>query len=179
MTMKSYPEDTSAAAVILSNYGEAYVSINAVAPSMNFERHVRIKILKSEGVDWANASVLLYHEGADEEKLTNLKAVTYNLENGKIVESKMEKTAIFRDKFNRYFNRVKFTLPNVKVGSVLEYSYTIMSDFVTNFPDLKFQYDIPVRHSEFWAIIPDFFTYEKYMAGYVPVTDYTVKPVPA
>jgi transglutaminase-like putative cysteine protease len=175
LKMTTYAPDSSAAAVILCDYGEAYLSLSVAGAKLNFERHVRIKILKKEGLDQANASILLYHDGSTEEKVTGLKAVTYNLEGGKVVETKMSKDGIFKEKYDRDFNVQKFTLPNVKVGSVFEYSYTIPSDFFTNFPNWKFQYEIPVRHSEYWAMIPEYFFYEKYMQGYLSCF-YEMKP---
>jgi len=172
LVMTTYPEDESAPAVILEDYGEAYVSITASNASLIVKRHVRIKILKKEGLKWADIAIQLYHSGAAHEKVSNLKAVTYNLENGKITEHKLSKDGIFRERFNRNFNVEKFTMPNVKEGSVLEYSYTIYSDFIANFPNWQFQYTIPVRLSEYWEIIPDFFVMEKYMQGYIASTGY-------
>jgi hypothetical protein len=87
----------------------------------------------------------------------------------------MSKDGIFKEKFDRYFNIQKFTLPNVKEGSVIEYSYTVYSQFITNFPNWQFQYDIPVRWSEYWARFPEFFIFEKYMQGYLSPTTYEVK----
>ncbi len=175
MTMTTYLGDSSASAVVLVDYGEAYILATSISAKMTFERHVRIKILKKEGTGWANAMIPLYKAGSTEENVSNLKATTYNLENGKIVESKMSKDAIFRENFNRNLIHHKFTLPDVKEGSVLEYSYKVNSDFLTNFPNWQFQRTIPTRLSEYWAIIPDFFTFEKYMQGYVPVSSYEVK----
>jgi len=175
LTMTSYALDTSASAVVLMDYGKAYISINTVAISLNFECHVRIKVLKKDGLDAADIEIPLYHNSSgDEEKVSSFKAVTYNLENGKVVESKLEKSAIFKEKFNRNINVQKFTFPNVKEGSVIEYSYTKMSDFITNFPNWQFQREIPVRHSEYWALIPDFFVMEKYMQGYLTPTSFEV-----
>ena len=139
MTMKSYEHDTSAAAVVLVDYGEAYIQATSVVVNMTFERHIRIKILKKEGTDWANAVIPLYHSGSSEEKVTQLKASTFNMENGKMVETKLSKDGIFREKFNRNFNHQKFTFPDVKEGSVIEYSYKITSDFFVNFPNWQFQ----------------------------------------
>lgn len=175
MTMTMYPGDSSAAAVVLTDYGEAYIQSSVSTTIMTFERHVRIKILKKEGLSWANAIIPLYQAGTTEEKVTSLKASTYNLEGGKIVESKMPKDAIFKEKFNRNINHHKFTLPNVKEGSVIEYSFKINSEFFTNFPNWAFQRSIPTRHSEYWAIMPTFFIYERYMQGYLPVTHYETK----
>ena len=173
LKMTSYSPDSSADAVILEDYGIAYINVSTVV-LMTFERHVRVKILKKEGLSWADVQIFLYHSGSDDEKVSNLKASTYNLEAGKIVETKMLKDGIFKEKFNRNFNVQKFTLPNVKEGSVIEYSYKINSEFVTNFPNWEFQSRIPTRHSEYWAIIPEFFLYEKYMQGYIS-TAYEIK----
>src|SRR5690349_21346335 len=116
MTMSSYDKDSSAAAVILADYGEAYASMGASTASLIFERHLRIKIIKKEGLSWADASIPLYSSGTDDERISTLKASTYNLENGKIVETKMAKDGRFKEKFNRTINLEKFTLPNVKEG---------------------------------------------------------------
>lgn len=175
MQMTSYPLDSSASAVVLVDYGEAYITVNTVSASLKFERHVRIKILKKEGLSWADAMVQLHFNGSAEEKVSGLKASSYNLENGKIVETKMSKEGVFKEKFNNYMNLQKFTVPGVKEGSIVEYSYTVLSDFIHYFPNWQFQYSIPVRHSEYWAMLPEFFFFEKYMQGYVPVTGYEVK----
>lgn len=175
MTMTVYDKDSSAVAVILYDYGKAYVNINNVSSSLVFERQVRIKILKKEGLSWADVSIPLYISGSTEEKVSGLKAVTYNLEQGKIVETKMSKDGIFKEKFNRNTNYQKFTLPNVREGSIIEYSYTVISEFLANFPNWQFQYSIPTRQTDYWAIIPDFFEMQRYMQGYISPTIYETK----
>ena len=162
MKMTLYDKDSSAAAVFLVNYGKAYIEIVVDDPVLTYERHVRIKILKKDGLSWADASILLYHTTSSDEKVTTMKASTYNLENGAMVETKLSKEGIFKEKYNRNYNKQKFTLPNVKVGSVIEYTYTVKSDFYTSFPNWQFQKDIPVRWSEYWAIFPEVFKYEKF-----------------
>jgi hypothetical protein len=175
MKMTVYDKDSSASAVILVDYGIAYITINNSNPILNYERHRRIKILKKEGLDFANSSILTFQSGSSEERVQNLKASSYNLENGKVVETKMSKDGVFKEKYDRNFNQQKFAIPNAKEGSVIEYSYKKTSDFFTNFPNWQFQYSAPVRLSEYWAMIPDLFRYEKYMQGYVPVSNYEVK----
>jgi hypothetical protein len=174
--MTVYEKDSSAEAVVLVDYGEASLSINTNIVKLRFERHVRIKILKKEGLGWADAVIKLYESGGDGEKISNLKASTYNLENGKVIESKMAKESVFKEQLNRYYKLQKFTLPSVKVGSVLEYTYTVSSDLYTLFPNWEFQKSIPVVHSEYWAMIPEFFIYEKYMQGYLTANAYEVVP---
>lgn len=170
LKMTYYSKDSSASALILADFGESEITYNqANGFQLEFERITRIKILKKDGFEWADFSIPLYHSGSSDEKLFGLKAVTYNLENGKIVESKVKNDAVFKEKVNENVEIMKITWPNVKEGSVLEISYKVSSDFLFNFQDWEFQQTIPVVWSEYRAGIPEFFTYEKYMQGYVPL----------
>ncbi|HRG08244.1 MAG TPA: DUF3857 domain-containing protein [Cyclobacteriaceae bacterium] len=177
LKMTYYAKDSSAAAVVLVDYGEAYLSITSQTAQLTFERHVRIKILRKEGLKWGDVAILLRQAGSREERVSNLKATTYNLTDGKVAESKLNKDGIFKEKFNRSFIQQKFTMPDVKEGSVIEYSYKVNSDFYTYFPNWQFQRTIPVVWSEYWAMIPDFFQYEKYMQGYLQVAISETKPM--
>src|SRR5690349_17369419 len=71
MKMTVYDKDSSAAAVMLVDYGEAYIQVNTVSATMNFERHVRIKVLKKEGLEYADVEVPLHISGTAEEKVIN------------------------------------------------------------------------------------------------------------
>lgn len=171
LKMVSYAKDTSAAAVILTDYGQSSLVYNqSQGFTLLFERITRIKILRKEGLDWATFSIPLYKDGSTDEKLSGLKGVTYNLENNKIVETKLKNDAVFREKVNENLDIMKLTLPGVKVGSVVEITYKVMSDFLFHFQDWEFQSTIPVRWSEYRAIIPEYYHYDKYTQGYVPLT---------
>lgn len=165
--LQYFEQDSAAVAVVLADYGRAYINVNI--GKLVFERHTRVKILKKEGLDYASGSILLYHSGSSEETVSNLKGVTYNLEDGKLEETKLSKSSIFTEKYNRNYNLQKFAFENVKVGSIIEYSYTVYSEFFFNFPSWEFQSTIPTIWSEYRAEIPDFFFYEKYMQGYLPL----------
>src|SRR5262245_22153672 len=143
MTMTVYPKDSSASSVVLLNYGKAYIDRRGSPDDpqyyLVFERHTRIKVLTKDGLSAADVSIPLRKVGTTEEKVTNLKATTYNLEGGKIVEQDLSKDGIFKEKFNRYFYLQKFTMPGVKEGSIIEYSYNVLSEFWTQFPNWQFQ----------------------------------------
>jgi hypothetical protein len=153
LKMSVYEKDTGAAAVILCDYG--------VFDGQNFEftRHCRIKILKKEGGEWANQN-----EYTVENLILDGK--TYNLENGVIVESKLKKESIFSERINRQVNMYRFSLPNVKEGSVIEFRYT-KQGLPFNW---EFQYDIPVQWSEFRMIESEFVTVQKSFSGYFPLS---------
>ncbi|AKQ46972.1 hypothetical protein TH63_17130 [Rufibacter radiotolerans] len=168
LKMKAYAKDTSAAAVILADYGRSYFTY-ASDFKVNFERVIRIKILKKTGYDWANMVVPYYQKtGVGKEQVSNIKGVTYNLEDGKIMKVKMDDKAIFDEKESANWSNKKFTLPAVKEGSVLEISYAITSDFLFNLRDWTFQRSIPVVHSEYRASIPEYYQYKHIPQGYEP-----------
>lgn len=169
--MTRYDKDSSAAAVVLVDYGESMIQYDqSNGFTLQFERLTRIKILTKDGLDWANFSIPLYHDGSDDEKVVGLKGVTYNLENGKVVETKLKNDAVFKEKQEANIDITKVTMPNVKVGSVIELTYSVRSDFIFNFQDWEFQSTIPTVWSEYRARIPEYFHYDKYMQGYIQLT---------
>jgi len=166
LTMKSYARDTGACAVILSDYGFSYFTEQG---QINFERHTRIKIFNKNGYKYANFEIPLYVKNSNKEKITELDGATYNLENGKKVKEKMKNSAVFEEKKDENHIISKFTLPAVKEGSIIEFKYTVQSDFIFNFHDWQFQYDIPVIWSEYYARIFDNIFYNQTMKGYIPL----------
>jgi hypothetical protein len=171
LEMNSYKSDTSAAAVILCDYGRSYfIYTEKDNFQIVFEHHRRIKVLKKAGYDWANVAIKFYHTGnSGREKVGSIKANTYNLVKGKIIKDKLSKKDQFTENISRNWSAVKFTFPNVKEGSIVEYKYSIKSDFVFNYRNWQFQYSIPVLWSEYTASIPEFFNYNKSLKGYEPL----------
>ncbi|MCU0419478.1 MAG: DUF3857 and transglutaminase domain-containing protein [Cyclobacteriaceae bacterium] len=168
LKMTMYEKDSSAAAVILADFGISELRYDqAKGFHLFFERVRRVKILTKEGFDWANFNIFLYNDLTGEEKISGLKAVTYNLENGKVVETKVKNESIIKEKYNENISISKVTWPNVKTGSVLELTYNVTSDFIFNFHDWEFQAKIPTKWSEYRTRIPEYFFYEKFMQGYV------------
>ncbi|MEI9921646.1 MAG: DUF3857 domain-containing protein [Bacteroidota bacterium] len=168
MKMTIYPKDSSAEAVVLCDYGTSTIDYsNTDGFYLNFERILRIKVLTKDGLKYGELSIPLYHIGATEERLTGLKVVTYNLENGKIVETKAKSDGFFKEETNKNLNLMKVAATNVKEGSVIEFTYKVKSEFTFNFQDWQFQSTIPVRWSEYRAEIPEYFNYQKYMQGYI------------
>ncbi|MDH5610638.1 MAG: DUF3857 domain-containing protein, partial [Cyclobacteriaceae bacterium] len=165
--MTVYAEDSSAEAVILGDYGVAYFTyLQSSGFMLKFERHTIIKILTKDGYKWADHEVGLYHNNGNNENFSGLKGFTYNYEDGKVVKTKLEKASVFREERNEYWDLQKFTMPDVKEGSVIEYTYSISSDFDFNLRSWQFQYDIPVRWSEYRTDVPEYFQYRKVTQGY-------------
>ncbi|MBN2611957.1 MAG: DUF3857 and transglutaminase domain-containing protein [Bacteroidales bacterium] len=166
MEMTVYPKDTNARAVVLADQGYStfiYTEDGGLQLQTKIER--RIKIINQQGMDWADGEIFLYHSGNSKEEVTYLKGFTYNLVNGKIEKTKISADAKFEEEINDFLVAQKFTFPDVKPGSVLEYSYTVTSDYPTPDPWL-FQYDIPVVESQYTFEIPEFVQFKEQSRGY-------------
>ena len=172
---KVCPSDTSAAAAVLYNSGRTYFNYSGDEGfEIVTEISTKIKIYKKEGYDFANHSERIYIGGNGSEKVTVSKAVTYNLVGDKIEKSKLGSDGEFTEKVNKFWNRKKITMPNVKVGSIIEYKITITSPYTWNFPEWEFQKQIPVVYSEYITLIPEYFIYNTHMKGYfAPKSDKT------
>ncbi len=136
-----------------------------------FRRHVRYKILNKNAYDLANMDIMLYRSSGSsaKEHVLSMNAATYNLENGKIVESKLAKDAKFTEMLDRNYTIKKYALPNVREGSIIEFRYTIESDFIFTLRGWAFQSDIPTLWSEYNVRIPEYFNYKVNVNGYLPV----------
>jgi len=164
----TYEIDSSASAVVLADIGSTvFEGNNKSSFSLVFKNYRRAHILNKNGYDIANVEIPLYTNGDMEEELQNLKAVTYNLENGKVVETKLEvKTAVFKDKINKNLVIKKFTFPNIKAGSIIEFEYKVHSDYIFNLQPWDFQGQFPRLWSEYRVAMPAFYTYVTLAQGY-------------
>ena len=180
LKMSSYDKDTTAPALILGDYGETNVKLSLEEGWYYvFTRHQRIKIFNKSAYDLANQKVYLTNYGSKSERINGLKAASYNIENGKTVKSEMDKNAVFDEKVDNHNTKVNFTIPNVKEGSVIEYTYSIKSPYVIFIPDWDFQSDIPALWSEYRVSYPEYFNYKKLQQGYLnfDVNEVSTRPV--
>lgn len=169
LTMTRYENDTTADALLLFDNGYARLELT---PDYNFQvvfdRHFRLKIFKKSAFPYAEFTVKLYSTGVSgKEQIKSVKAATYNLENGKIVQTKLEKENIYTEKEKNY-TTTKFAFPQVKEGSVIELSYTVTSDFIYGFQDWTFQHSYPAAWSQYSFSIPEYFNYRQSAKGYLP-----------
>ncbi|WP_216690017.1 DUF3857 domain-containing protein [Hymenobacter siberiensis] len=160
LTAAPFVGDSAAAAVVLCDFGRSRLKGQGGGFQVIFERVTRIKILKKPGYEYATVEIPLYHRDDNQEKMSNLRGFTYNLVNNAVEKTRLETSGAFLEKRTPTVNVQKFTLPNVRVGSVVEFAYTLTSDFLFNFQDWTFQRDIPVRWSEYRVSIPSFYRYK-------------------
>lgn len=165
---KANPKDTTAPATILFKKARTFFTFNKDNGfSANHVYEFKIKIYKKEGLKWADQKVRFYigYETLNQDLLEFSNAVTYNLENGSIVKTKLDNQGTFKKKVNKFWNEKTITLPNVKEGSIIEYKYTLKSENIVKLPDFDFQYDIPVSYFEYKTDIPEYYIYKTLLVG--------------
>lgn len=158
--------DTGASAIIMADIGSSAFDVGNEWFIQVYKRYRRIKILNKNAYDMADVEIELYREGSKEEMLQNVKAVTYNLENGKVVETKLDNKGVFTEKLDKNHILKKFTLPNVKEGSIIEISYTVNSEFPYHLRPWAFQGQHPVLWSEYEVELPEYYEYIFISQGY-------------
>lgn len=166
--------DSSANAIMLNEFGRSSVFVDDYDNriKLQHEYHVLIRINNKEGFKKANFEIPSYKRGSYiRDYFDELKAVTYNLENGRIEKTELENKKVFRENYSAYLDLNKFTLPNIKEGSIIEVSYRTLEQDLFNFKTWEFQDDIPKIQSQYIAIIPASFAYNVVLRGPYKLTD--------
>jgi hypothetical protein len=97
---------------------------------------------------------------------TEIKAATYNLNNGTIKQDLLRKEQVFTDKVSKNQYIKKFTLPGITAGSVIDVEYTIKTEYYDILPTWFFQSEYPTLWSEFQVEIPSILHYTYAAKGY-------------
>ena len=172
LSQKRHKTDTSAVASIIFSRGLSYIEyIQGEGFKAVTDVETKIKVYKKEGFSYGDYGVNYYNNGQASQLVGFSKAVTYNLENGIIVKSKLKSENEFKEIISETRAVKKIAMPNVKEGSIIEYKYTIRSPagYIASLPEWNFQREIPVDYSEFTTRIPQYYTYNKFLKGYLQV----------
>ena len=144
LEMTVYPPDTSAAVVVLYRNQEVEATISS---ALGFARRIihteRIKILKESGKDYADFKIYYSTDCEPREYVEGIKVVTYNKENGKTIVNKLPRKLIFDEEVSENRRAVSFSPQNVRVGSVVEITFTYESPYV--FPSRNMTRSCPVK----------------------------------
>lgn len=194
LQMTTYADDSSAAAVVLCRLTDVNFTIQQNGYLVDYHEKIRIKILKPEGVRWANMTIPYYKTDKDknklkvskfslmtgdvngnflqsgsfldnamgdfgEESVEDLKVVAYNLEGSKTKKSSLKKKDVVKEQLNDEEYQLRFTAPDVKVGTVIECEYTVHSDLFYMIHDWYAQCEIPVVYAKLYMDVPCYLIY--------------------
>ncbi len=156
LEMESFPQDTNAAAVVLCEFGESYITGQF---TLDYKVHRRIKIVKEAGYDWGTVAISYYAKDRSQ-VVKSIKGQTFTLSpDGEVVKHKLDKKSIFEEDVDGKRKRKKFTLPKLQPGAIIEYQYTIQSKSPLHLRGWSFQNSEPTLISEYRVWIPDFVRY--------------------
>lgn len=169
---KQHKTDTAAPAAFIFKKARTefkFTENNGFSPTTIFQ--VKIKIYKKEGMKWATFKIPYYvdSETMDDEYVDIISGYTYNLEEDKIVKTKVTGEGKFREKMNENWVVKTVTFPNVKEGSVIELEYKIKSPYISTLPEFQYQYEIPVNAAHYRTLVPETYIYNAFRKGYVEV----------
>jgi hypothetical protein len=162
MTACDFEKDANAE--VLIDKGDLYYDSQW---NVTIERHKRIKIFNDNGKENANVR-LEYISYEHLEYITGLQAETINLTDGKVEITKIDKKQIYTQAIDKYRSAITFSMPNVKAGSIIEFKYNWTTSDLTNMPPWYFQEKIPVRYSEIFTHIPEYFYFTVQSKVYKP-----------
>lgn len=176
LNMKIYEPDTTATAIILYDIGKSNYRYTSNEFSLITQHSVKIKILKPEGKQYADVAIPYYspeQHQENREAIYDLEACAYNLENGKQVKTSTKNDFIVRERIDKNYMQLKFSIPSVREGTVIEYRYKQASDYYLQLEDWTMQTEIPVVYSEYSILIPNIFVFNIEMQGkeYIEVTE--------
>ncbi|MEO7215237.1 transglutaminase domain-containing protein [Mucilaginibacter sp.] len=177
MSMKKYNKDTAARAVVLNEYGLARISDNSEGNiRLSLDYHVKIKLLTTKGFDKATVEIPLRILSNSEEEASDIKGyTTYLDDSGNHQTVELDSKSAFTTKENKYWKTVKFTLPNLRPGCIIEYKYTTKSAALGLFPSWKLQDDIPKVNSRYDVHIPGFWNFNISLRGNLKLTKNTAE----
>jgi len=87
----------------------------------------------------------------------------------------MASDAKFSSRFDKNYIIKKFTLPNVKEGSIIEFSYKTFSAFIFSLDEWYFQGNYPCKYSSFTLKLPEYYQYKRAVGGYINLFQSTPK----
>ncbi len=158
-----YQKDQAATAIMLYEKGNNYFDVIHQRIWLIKEYHGKIKILTDQGYGEGTISIPIYKGENSSEKVEAVRAITHN----GTLKTSLSPNGLYTKQINENWSELTFTFPNIKVGSILEYRYKLISPFIYNLNGWTFQSGIPKIYSEYNASIPANYRYNRNLSGYL------------
>lgn len=141
---KALSNDVDYDALVLERKQATFFSPDGMEFTNNTRVRERILITTEAGLKYATKQIRTYIKGETNEKVTDITGATYNLVDGEVIKTDLDPSGVFNEVKNEYFGVTKFTMPAVRVGSIIEFSYKKVSPY-PSIEDIDIQYDIPIN----------------------------------
>lgn len=169
---KAYLLDTAAGALVLSEFQDSrFVILNGVGQEIQYNYRTQIKIQQVNGLDAATVTIKLNKFWGLTETVSDLDGSSYTLQNDSVHMQSLNAADVIKVEVSKYLNEVRFSIPGARAGSIIEYHYTIHSQFDDLFRSWHFESKYPKLSSLLTAVIPKGVVYNISLKGY-PKLDY-------
>jgi hypothetical protein len=158
-----HPLDAEAEAAVLYQECRRYYVFSDLDGwfKLHTKMHQRIKIYSKEGMSYADFSIPHHDEG----RFAKFRAYTYNLEDGKVKELRLDDKSVFTEDVTEFLKRRKFAMPGVIPGSVIDIEYELVEPSTIALQPFYMQHAIPVDYSKYIVEIPEYFRFNKAVRG--------------
>lgn len=163
--LQIYEKDSTAAAVVLFEQG--YFQFETVGDYIKLIKNVyrKVKIFDSKQFNGGSVDIPLLVSDGTSEKVTRYNALTHN----GTVKTYVSTDAIFVTSIPEVGRVCRIVFPNVKNGSIIEYTYRLESPFFFNLNGWEFQGDLPKIYSEFISNLAGNYRYKSVIYGNHPL----------
>lgn len=157
--------EPDADAVVLEEVNKSFISNYVLISEINR----RFKVLSEAGKSIGNVA-LRYYAKDQIEVIQKLKAQIVNVENGEEKVIKLTKNDFFEVDAGNGWKEIRFTFPEVREGSILEYEYTKRDKSIVFIDGWVFQNGIPTLKSYYSIEIPSNLDYKMLGQGLKVIT---------
>lgn len=169
--MVKYDKDPQANAVFLNEFGSVRIDEYMDHIRLIHTYHAKIKIFTKEGLTHGTIAIPIHNGDNSAEEVNNVTGFTYYKDdNGIIQKAELDSKKVFTSKDYKYGSTVKFALPALRPGCVIEFKYELISPYWDNFREWAFQDDIPKINSQYEVHIPGFWTFNASLRGALKLT---------
>jgi Domain of Unknown Function with PDB structure (DUF3857) len=152
LLMTTYPLDSTAEAVVLAAKGV----MNVESDRLSYHFFRRVKLLKKSAFETEGNISITYQPKNDAEDLRKIKAAVIQPDG---TRQELSRKDFFEEKTTKNYITKKFAFPNLTEGCIIEYEYEMISKNLYTLYSWQFQENIPVRHSELWLSLPEYYDY--------------------
>lgn len=165
--MRGYSKDSSAHAVVLNEHGDARITnVNGDKIRLVYKYHVKIKIFDKEAFNKGTVEIPLYIGKDVEEEIDDIVGQTFTPDaSGMPAKIELQQPQIFTVNVNKSHKMVKFAMPGLQNGCIIEYKYTITTPYFEDLHNWQFQDDIPKIKSLYEVHVPGFWQFNAVKRG--------------
>jgi len=175
LDMKKYDKDTSAHAVVLNEYGTSRIHFNNdYRVVITYQYHAKIKFFDSKEFENEGTFEIPVYNSNDNihyEDVQDIQGTTYYKDdNSNVQQVELDPKRVFTVKNSKHWNTMKFAMPALRNGCVIDVSYKVVSPYLYLLHSWNFQGHIPKVNSEYEVHIPGFWNYNASLKGYLKLT---------